>query len=329
MKSKSKFLEAVLCVLFALLIGVCGGVIGWYSHNRFESGGQNATFEQSGMTVGEYAGVGISMTSKKILPAEYEECGVSPLSEGAYTLIATVTPSNAYNKALEWSVSFVDPSSSWANGKKVTDYVTVTPYPGTVPRATVECLQAFGSQIKVTVASTDGSNVKAECMIDYTKQFLGVTPTIGGGNTITCSTAGETYTAGVNVNYTAGTIESDTTIECYNAWIELKQEFVDAIESYSSTMLENLSVQSVYLQEEDEWKQFITNSTFIGNFFLSSSYSIPMKAKSFFINGFKDRAGSVPGPHATLTVQYRIRKGGEIISSNQSASIDITFAITQ
>ena len=127
MKSKSKFLEAVLCVLFALLIGVCGGVIGWYSHNRFESGGQNATFEQSGMTVGEYAGVGISMTSKKILPAEYEEYGVSPLSEGAYTLIATVTPSNAYNKALEWSVSFVDPSSSWANGKKVTDYVTVTP----------------------------------------------------------------------------------------------------------------------------------------------------------------------------------------------------------
>ena len=62
-------------------------------------------------------------------------------------------------------MSFVNPSSSWASGKTVTDYVTVTPTSDGALTANVECKQAFGEQIKVTVTSRENTNVYASCTV--------------------------------------------------------------------------------------------------------------------------------------------------------------------
>lgn len=89
------------------------------------------------------------------------------------TLRATITPENATNKAVDWSVSFVNASSSWASGKTVTDYVTITPTEDGALIAEVECKEAFGEQIKITVVSRDNPEAVAECTVDYKQKFLG------------------------------------------------------------------------------------------------------------------------------------------------------------
>lgn len=91
------------------------------------------------------------------------------------TLSATVKPDNATDKTVDWSVSFVNASSSWANGKTVTDYVTITPTEDGSTTATVQCLQPFGAQIKITVTSRDNENAKAECTVDFQKRVTGAT----------------------------------------------------------------------------------------------------------------------------------------------------------
>ena len=88
------------------------------------------------------------------------------------TLTATVSPETADNKAVDWAASFVDPSSSWASGKTVTDYVTVTPASDGALIANVNCLKAFGEQIKVTVTSRVNPEAKAECTLDYARRIL-------------------------------------------------------------------------------------------------------------------------------------------------------------
>lgn len=96
---------------------------------------------------------------------------VSNASEGI-TLTATIQPETAENKAVDWDVAFVNPSSSWASGKDVSDYVTVTPASDGALTANVNCLKAFGEQIKITVTSRANVNAKAECTLDYARRIL-------------------------------------------------------------------------------------------------------------------------------------------------------------
>ena len=83
------------------------------------------------------------------------------------TLNATVKPDSAADKTVDWSVAWVNASSEWANGKTVTDYVTVTPQSDGSTTATVQCLQPFGEQIRVTVVSRMNTNATASCTVDF------------------------------------------------------------------------------------------------------------------------------------------------------------------
>lgn len=125
-----------------------------------------------GAVIGESVGSGVKLMTARIAPTEFAEYGISPMAETAYTLTATITPSNATNKSVDWSVAFVNPSSAWAKGKTVTDYVTVTPTSDGALTANVECLQAFGDQIKVTVTSRVSDTISAACTVDYAKRIV-------------------------------------------------------------------------------------------------------------------------------------------------------------
>ena len=135
---KSKVLNGVLGGLLALV--VAGGVafVGVLS-NGFKnwdnikppaqeepnSPDDNTTKGEASIENGE--SVGIRLMAAKIPVAEYKTYGVSVQAETAYTVTATVYPEDAANQKVDWSVSFANASSAWASGKKVTDYVTVTP----------------------------------------------------------------------------------------------------------------------------------------------------------------------------------------------------------
>lgn len=88
------------------------------------------------------------------------------------TLQATIAPETAENKTVDWSVSFVNPSSAWASGKTASDYVTVTPTSDGALTATVNCLKAFGEQIKITVTSRANEYAKADCILDYARRIV-------------------------------------------------------------------------------------------------------------------------------------------------------------
>lgn len=91
------------------------------------------------------------------------------------TVTATLNPSTVRDelKAVDWSVSWKNSSSSWASGKSVTDYVTVTPTSDGSATATVACSQAFGEQIILTCTSRYFTDVKATATVDYRANVTG------------------------------------------------------------------------------------------------------------------------------------------------------------
>lgn len=135
--------------------------------------------ENGGAVITEGESNGIKLKSVKIAPEDYAANGISPMAETAFQLTATITPENATNKAVDWTIGFVNPSSEWANGKTVTEYVTVTPTADGALTATVENLQAFGEQIKVTVTSRDNAAATASATVDYTQKLSSVKATFG------------------------------------------------------------------------------------------------------------------------------------------------------
>ena len=164
-----------LCILFAALLAltwVFFGVLysnGKVSFSTLETPEQKQT-AHGGAVIGESVGSGIELMSEKIEPKAYAENGVSAQADTAYTLTATITPDNATNKAVDWTVSFVNPASAWASGKSVTDYVTVTPTSDGALTANVECLQEFGEQIEVSVSSRENAKATASCTVDYARR---------------------------------------------------------------------------------------------------------------------------------------------------------------
>ena len=88
-------------------------------------------------------------------------------------VVATITPNDAANKAVDWTVAFVNASSAWANGKTATDYITAEPTTDGALTATVTCKAAFGEQIKIIVTSRDNPEASASCTVDYKQQFEG------------------------------------------------------------------------------------------------------------------------------------------------------------
>ena len=115
---------------------------------------------------------GLFLASYRINADEYATYDVVETAESAYTITATVEPENATQKALAWSVEWVDAANTWTSGKTVTDYVTVSPYGDNV--AVVSCLQPFGAQIAVKVTLAENTALRASCVCDYAKRITAV-----------------------------------------------------------------------------------------------------------------------------------------------------------
>lgn len=129
---------------------------------------------------------GINIACVDIPRRLYAQYGISPIADSAKTLTAKITPDDAVNKEVDWSVAWKNPSSSWASGKTVTEYVTVSPTSDGALTATATCNQAFGEQILVTVAVRNAQGIKATCTVDYVQKYLGTNltlyTTVGGSN---------------------------------------------------------------------------------------------------------------------------------------------------
>lgn len=87
------------------------------------------------------------------------------------TLTATITPSTAQNKLVDWTVAWANPDSDFASGKDVEEYVTVVPASDGALTATVTCLQAFDRDEYVIITCTSrDSKATAECVVSFEGQ---------------------------------------------------------------------------------------------------------------------------------------------------------------
>lgn len=100
---------------------------------------------------------------------------VDTQSTSGVTVKAVITPDNATNKKVDWSVAWVNSSSSWASGKNVDDYVQVIPTSDGALTADILCYEAFGEQIQLTVTSRDNPNATDSAAIDFAKRITDLT----------------------------------------------------------------------------------------------------------------------------------------------------------
>ena len=123
--------------------------------------------------------INMLLAIRRLLNSQYDEYGISPQAESAYTLTATVDSDDDDLSRLEWELQFVNPSSAWATDKTVTDYITINVAEDT-HSATVSCMQPFGEQIKVVVKASYNLSASASCTIDYLKRATAINYSFSG-----------------------------------------------------------------------------------------------------------------------------------------------------
>ena len=189
-KKKGSALQTVVCILLVIiLLGVIAGGIfvgvkseGFKNWDYFkgEQAEQTVPEEGSGVTDGEgnelESGTSYEMPASMVYAVPTAQ---STTAASGVTVTATVLPETAINKNVTWSLAFADASASWAQGKTVTDYVTVTADTENSREATVVCKQAFGEQIVLTAASVADPSKTATCTIDYAQSILSYAVKIG------------------------------------------------------------------------------------------------------------------------------------------------------
>jgi hypothetical protein len=183
----------------------------WYNNWKFNADGDEAepgtdtpdmdtpnigTSNSMELTPNE--GNGISLLSTEIAVSDYSKYGISTDVESAYTITATVEPTNATNTKINWTMSwdktalvlnydgsysddtyyscdwyYVESEESEYStsylaqfGITEADFISITPSSDTLTLA-VACLQAFGCPITITATSADNNSISATCRVDY------------------------------------------------------------------------------------------------------------------------------------------------------------------
>ncbi len=150
----------VVMVLTTLMFAGCNLIPG----NKQDSTGSTLPPSGGGSTGGDSSSSPIYQMAKTMSFSSAST--IAELPEGV-TIQATVEPSNAYDKTVDWTCYWSNPSSSWATGKSVTSYLTVTPTSDGALTANVKCLQAFGEPIIIKVTSRANTSKTATCTVNF------------------------------------------------------------------------------------------------------------------------------------------------------------------
>ena len=183
---------------------------------------------------------GIKLTTARIAPEDFEEYGIDPQANTAYTLTATVN-ADAVDKNVVWGVTWKNSSSTWASGKSISEYATITPATEYALTATLTVKQAFGEPINVKVASYIDTTVNAIAQVDYLKTLNSFTAILNAA--LAAYKTGRLYvgntqnTIKVTPTYGVGTIEgtiTQYTIKLYLA-PTTRQHITDLMKSGTGT----------------------------------------------------------------------------------------------
>ncbi len=237
------------------------------------------------------------------------------------TLKVTVVPSNATNQRMSWAVTFNNPSSSWATGKTATEYVKVIPSSDTLT-AKVQCLQAFGEQIVVTVTSQNNPQATARCKVDFVKRFMGASSNRSAGEIVDFNTD---MNIKYSVTYGDGTIQGTLTPK--NFYIRLSDElfntcknavtsgnFVFNQNSTLGTITASSLSTTISLEDCTRWMSHTGGDSSQGR----------AQWQTAFYNYVSVHSGDT---HATITIQFDYTHQG-LASSTREVTLPIRFSLS-
>jgi hypothetical protein len=203
----------ILTLLAFILIGVMltGIILGWFDKTAVPEQNEEQQTQVNNFGIDE-------IHNTKTMSLAVSTYAATSTSE-SYTIKATVSPSTAVNKNVDWSAEFVNSTSAWASGKNASSYIKITPSGTNNATATVTCLQAFGEQIKVIAKSNENASISAYCVCDYYERINSVTGDFTGlGAFDTAQQINEwSYTSGGKISGNGGDLSLNSIMLSYSA----------------------------------------------------------------------------------------------------------------
>lgn len=160
-------------------------------------------------------------------------------SATSVSLTATVLPTTAVNKALDWSIAWAEPDG-WTSGKTVTDYIDLSSSDNV---ATVTFKKLFNVKAVITATSKDNPEAKASCNVDCAKRLLSANMTMNSADRVTWNFNNDTPVLPLLPVITTNA----------NSWIQLKsQSTVEYDYTYSEgTIDNNILATEMYLEASE------------------------------------------------------------------------------
>lgn len=215
-KQKNIGVKALCSVLIVLLLATIGIAIpskGFTDWSKFKKNPQVEQPDKPGeqkpggddVVIEQIEASGILLSAAI---ASADESGVTQ------RFTATITPADATDQKVNWSVAFKNAGSEWANGKNISDYVTVTPTSDGSLYADVTCKAAFGEQIILTVTSRDNAEAKATATVDYRKKVIACEIKLNGSDSdvVDFSLAGTSYNITATPVMSVGTLGNEQSV---------------------------------------------------------------------------------------------------------------------
>lgn len=213
--SKGKWFSRICGVLLVLALIVCTVLIGiltdGYTHWKADVPSSemlqsNDKDEFYGYGTAKVQAVSLSMNSAAVTAAN---------GSVSKTLTAYIYPEDAKNKAVDWTIEWMDTEET----KDISKYLTLTPDSDGSATAQLTCLQAFDGEALVTVTSREGaffdtcrvlfvgnpSSVNVSCdALSLKSGSFGTYYEIGAGNSYTFDITPDNVfgTVGAECNYT-------------------------------------------------------------------------------------------------------------------------------
>lgn len=213
--SKGKWISRICGVLLVLALIVCTVLIGiltdGYTHWKADVPSSemlqsNDEDEFYGYGTAKVQAVSLSMNAAAVTAAN---------GSVSKTLTAYVYPEDAKNKAVDWTIEWLDTEET----KDISDYLTLVPDSDGSATAQLTCLQAFDGEALVTVTSREGaffdtcrvlfvgnpSSVNVSCdALSLKSGSFGTYYEIGAGNSYTFDITPDNVfgTVGAECNYT-------------------------------------------------------------------------------------------------------------------------------
>ena len=249
----------------------------------------------------------------------YAVMGIPASVESAYTLTATLEPSNSDNKRVVWTVEFVNPDSEWAKGKNPENFVKAQPTVDGSTQSTVTCLAPFSEPINVIATSEDNKDATASCLCDYVKRLVGVDLQISTDTLM----FGTQYTVNATPRYGAGTIDGEYNVTGYS--LRLVDEIKNALNGLQTarTVANRTTVSTYVVSDTASLNIDLLSNTF------SFKGSSPYDAFGTVEFTTQDVVGGHGGSTTGESLQSKVdNKFKEMVNSISGAHMVFTFDFT-